>query len=89
VEELDRLAAAALHASLNGQQVNAGHGLNLRNVMPVAAIPGLQELHIGHSIVSHAIMVGMERATREMVDAIYKAHVLSAQFSPAAILQQF
>jgi pyridoxine 5-phosphate synthase len=87
--ELKKLVAAAAHALSNGQQVNAGHGLNLRNVRPVAAIQGLQELHIGHSIVSHAVMVGFERATREMVEAIIEAEYLSRRYSPEEILQFF
>jgi pyridoxine 5-phosphate synthase len=46
--------------------VHAGHGLNLRNVRPVAEIPEVEALYIGHSIVARAILVGMERAVREM-----------------------
>lgn len=49
-----------------GMQCNAGHGLNYRNVQYVAAMPGLNELHIGHSIVSRAIFHGMQSAVREM-----------------------
>jgi pyridoxine 5-phosphate synthase len=47
--------------------VNAGHGLNYVNVKPILALPKLVELNIGHSIVSRALFVGMEQATREMV----------------------
>ena len=43
-----------------------GHGLNYRNVQPVVRIAGVEELNIGHSIVSRAVLVGMERAVREM-----------------------
>ena len=50
--------------------VNAGHGLNYRNVGPIAAIPGLVWLHIGHSIVARAISVGMRRAVGEMIALI-------------------
>jgi pyridoxine 5-phosphate synthase len=50
-----------------------GHGLNYTNVIPVARIPGLEELNIGHSIVSRAVLVGMERAVREMKDVIRSA----------------
>ncbi len=46
--------------------VNAGHGLTYRNVRPIAQLPGLTELNVGHSIVSRAVLVGMERAVREM-----------------------
>ena len=45
---------------------NAGHALNYVNVQPVAALPGVRELHIGHAIVSRAIFVGMREAVREM-----------------------
>jgi pyridoxine 5-phosphate synthase len=46
--------------------VAAGHGLNYQNVLPVAAIGEIEELNIGHAIVAHALLVGMERAVREM-----------------------
>ena len=55
--------------------VLAGHGLNLRNVGPIAATPEILELNIGHSIVSQAIFKGFERAVREMLDAIRKPDV--------------
>jgi pyridoxine 5-phosphate synthase len=45
---------------------NAGHALNYVNVQPVAALPGVRELHIGHAIVSRAMFVGMREAVREM-----------------------
>jgi pyridoxine 5-phosphate synthase len=63
---LERLREAARHARDSGLAVHAGHGLTYRNVTPVAAIPEIEELNIGHSIVSHSIMVGMEAAVREM-----------------------
>lgn len=87
--ELERIEAAAMHASLNEQNVNAGHGLNLRNVKPIAAIKNIRELHIGHSIVSHAVLVGFQRATREMVDAINLGDELSARYTPSRILSLF
>jgi len=65
--ELSRLIEAARLASDSGIQVNAGHGLNYVNVTPILSIPNLVELNIGHSIVSRALVVGMEQATREMV----------------------
>jgi pyridoxine 5-phosphate synthase len=58
--------AAALAKSL-GLRVNAGHGLNLSNTADVARIPDLEELNIGHSIVSRALFVGVEVAVREML----------------------
>ncbi|KAF0181303.1 MAG: pyridoxine 5-phosphate synthase [Nitrospirae bacterium] len=64
--ELRRVIDAVLYAERIGLTVNAGHGLNYFNVKPVAAIPGLRGLYIGHSIISRSIMVGIERAVREM-----------------------
>ncbi len=61
--------AARLGADL-GIAVHAGHGLNLQNVGMVAAIPEIEELNIGHSIVSRAVFVGLERAVREMKEAM-------------------
>jgi pyridoxine 5-phosphate synthase len=84
--ELQKLVLGARHALANGQRVNAGHGLNLRNLLPVAAIPDLRELHIGHSIVAHALMVGLERAVREMVEAIRVAQALGQSRTPEEIL---
>ena len=68
--ELARLTEAARLATAAGIQVNAGHGLNYGNVGPILTIPKLVELNIGHSIVSRALFVGMEQATREMVDCL-------------------
>jgi pyridoxine 5-phosphate synthase len=68
--ELARLIQAAGLASEAGIQVNAGHGLNYTNVKPILTVPKLVELNIGHSIVSRAVIVGMERATREMVECL-------------------
>jgi pyridoxine 5-phosphate synthase len=65
--ELVRLLEAARLASEAGIQVNAGHGLNYTNISPILTLPRLVELNIGHSIVSRALVVGMETATREMV----------------------
>jgi pyridoxine 5-phosphate synthase len=53
--------------------VNAGHGLTVANVGPIAAIPEVVELNIGHSIVARAVIVGIERAVREMREAIDRA----------------
>ena len=61
---LEELRHATDHARALGLAVHAGHGLTRSNVAPVAAIPGIEELNIGHSVVSHAIMVGMEQAVR-------------------------
>ena len=53
-----------------GLHVHVGHGLNYHNVQAVAAIAGVEEMNIGHSIVSRAVLVGMECAVREMKEAI-------------------
>jgi len=63
---LIRLRDAVRHGRDLGLAVHAGHGLTYRNVVQVAAIPGIEELNIGHSIVSRSILVGMEQAVREM-----------------------
>ena len=63
---LRALRRAAAHARARGLAVHAGHGLTYANVQPVAAIPELEELNIGHSIVSNAIFLGMEEAVRRM-----------------------
>ena len=66
----DKLAACAKRAHELGLHVHMGHGLNYHNVQAIAAIEHVAELNIGHSIVSRAVLVGMERAVREMRDAI-------------------
>ncbi|MET0153600.1 MAG: pyridoxine 5'-phosphate synthase [Candidatus Binatia bacterium] len=71
--ELARLRSAARQAAARGLQVNAGHGLRLDNVKPVAAIPEIVELNIGHAIVARAVLVGMEGAVREMRAALDQA----------------
>jgi pyridoxine 5-phosphate synthase len=64
--ELQRLRDAAAHARAAGLDVHAGHGLTYENVVPVAAIDTIDELNIGHSIVSRAVLTGMTDAVREM-----------------------
>jgi pyridoxine 5-phosphate synthase len=64
--ELDRIARAGAAIRAAGMRFNAGHALNYVNVLPVAALPGIRELHIGHAIVSRAMFVGMREAVREM-----------------------
>jgi pyridoxine 5-phosphate synthase len=67
--EMERLVAAARQAHELGLQVNAGHGLNYRNVSAMAQVPYLVELNIGHSIISRALVVGLSTAVREMLVA--------------------
>jgi len=71
--QLDRLAAGAALAGELGLAVHAGHGLTYRNVTPVAALAPIEELNIGHSIVSRALLVGFEAAVRQMVDLVRRA----------------
>jgi pyridoxine 5-phosphate synthase len=68
--ELEILTKGCAQALKLGLRVNAGHGLTYWNVLPVARLPGMEELNIGHTIVSRAVLVGMERAVREMKQAI-------------------
>ncbi|HIK18276.1 MAG TPA: pyridoxine 5'-phosphate synthase [Leptolyngbyaceae cyanobacterium M33_DOE_097] len=70
-KELQLLAAGCEQAIALGLRVNAGHGLTYWNVRPVAQLHGMEELNIGHSIVSRAALVGMERAVREMKLAMW------------------
>ncbi|MBD2576804.1 pyridoxine 5'-phosphate synthase [Oscillatoria sp. FACHB-1406] len=65
-QELALLIAGCQQAQALGLRVNAGHGLTYWNVYPVACIEGMEELNIGHSIISRAVLVGLERAVREM-----------------------
>ncbi len=71
--ELGRLRDAARAGRELELAVHAGHGLTYENVVPVAAIPEIEELNIGHSVVSRAVLVGMERAVREMGELIRRA----------------
>jgi len=64
--ELERLRAAARLGASLGLEVHAGHGLNYRNVQPVAALPEIVELNIGHALIAHALFVGLPAAVREM-----------------------
>ena len=64
--ELGRILNAAVAAADTRMSVHAGHGLTYENVVPVAALPHIEELNIGHSVVSRAVFVGLERAVREM-----------------------
>jgi len=69
-DELAKVAAAATAGESLGFQVFAGHGLTTGNVGPIAAIPQIEELNIGHSIVARAVLVGMAEAVREMREAM-------------------
>lgn len=73
MEQIERLRAATELARELGLAVHAGHGLTYENVMPVAAIPGCEELNIGHSVVSRSVLVGIERSVREMKELLLRA----------------
>jgi pyridoxine 5-phosphate synthase len=73
VAELDKIRNAGAAIRALGMRFNAGHALNYFNVQPVAALPGVRELHIGHAIVSRAVFVGLREAVREMKGLIREA----------------
>ncbi|NDU87521.1 MAG: pyridoxine 5'-phosphate synthase [Ferrovum sp.] len=64
--EIERLREATEYGTTLGLRVNAGHGLNYHNTRPIASMPLIKELNIGHAIVAHALFVGWEAAVREM-----------------------
>ena len=71
--EFERLRSAAKHAASLGLTVNAGHGLDYYNVEPIAAIPEIVELNIGHAIVARAVFDGLPKAVRDMKDLMRAA----------------
>ncbi|GAQ95282.1 pyridoxine 5-phosphate synthase [Thermodesulfovibrio aggregans] len=73
LKELERIKDAVAYSLSIGLKTNAGHGLNYYNVKPIAAIKGLRGLYIGHSIIARAVLVGIERAVREMKNLIREA----------------
>jgi pyridoxine 5-phosphate synthase len=70
--EFRKVAAIASLGERLGLMVHAGHGLDYRNVQPVAELPEVSEISIGHSIVARAVLVGFERAVREMADIFHR-----------------
>ncbi|ELY1864616.1 pyridoxine 5'-phosphate synthase [Serratia marcescens] len=64
--ELRRIAVAAAYAAEKGLKVNAGHGLTYHNVQPIAALPEMHELNIGHAIIGQAVMCGLPAAVADM-----------------------
>jgi pyridoxine 5-phosphate synthase len=73
-KELGKRWAAARAASESHLQVNAGHGINYKNIALIHEIPHLTELNIGHSIISSAMWVGLETAVKEMLAAMENYH---------------
>ncbi len=72
-DQLERLKEAAMVAAKLGLKVNAGHGLDYRNLKAVAKIDEIEEFSIGHALISHALFVGMERAVKELIDILKEA----------------
>ena len=68
--QLDRIRNGAILADKLSLGVSAGHGLTYQNVAEIAAIEQIEELNIGHSIISRAVLVGLERAVMDMLDII-------------------
>jgi pyridoxine 5-phosphate synthase len=73
LSELERIRRAGEAIRSLGMRFNAGHALNYMNVEPIARLPGVRELHIGHAIVSRAVFVGMREAVREMKSLMSQA----------------
>ncbi|MCU5773933.1 pyridoxine 5'-phosphate synthase [Erwiniaceae bacterium BAC15a-03b] len=71
--ELARITAAASYAAGKGLKVNAGHGLTYHNVLPIAALPEMHELNIGHAIIGRAVMSGLADAVKEMKQLMREA----------------
>jgi pyridoxine 5-phosphate synthase len=74
-QELQAIVAAASLAKSLGLEVHGGHGLDYQNVLPIAAIPEIVELNIGHSIIARAVMVGIAAAVGEMKELLLKARL--------------
>ena len=73
--EIDRLKAGIAQAVAAGCRVNAGHGLHYGNVTPIAALPGIAELNVGHAIVARAVFDGWEKAVRDMKALMVQARL--------------
>jgi pyridoxine 5-phosphate synthase len=69
-QELAKIRDGVAYALEQGLVVNAGHGLHYHNTLPIAAIPGINELNIGHSIIARAVMSGLDDAVRTMRDLL-------------------
>ncbi|MEW6760850.1 MAG: pyridoxine 5'-phosphate synthase [Pseudomonadota bacterium] len=83
LREIERIKAGVHAGASRGLRVNAGHGLHYTNVQPIAAIPDIHELNIGHAIVAHALFAGWENAVREM-KAIMVAARLGVKYGQGA-----
>ena len=83
LREIERIKAGVHAGASRGLRVNAGHGLHYTNVQPIAAIPDIHELNIGHAIVAHALFAGWENAVREMKATMVAAR-LGVQYGQGA-----
>lgn len=72
-EEFEKIRVAAAHGKNIGLKVFAGHGLDARNIVPILALPEIEEFNIGHSIIARAVFIGLGAAVREMADLIHGA----------------
>ncbi len=72
-EELGKIRTAATHGANIGLKVFAGHGLDVRNIMPILTLPEIEEFNIGHSIIARAVFLGLGAAVKEMADLIHGA----------------
>jgi len=70
-KEFGKIRTAATHGRNIGLKVFAGHGLDLRNIVPILSLPEIEEFNIGHSIIARAVFVGLGQAVREMADLIH------------------
>ncbi len=68
---LEAIRTAAILAESLGMSVHAGHGLTYRNTQGITTVPQIEELNIGHNIISRAVLVGLDRAVREMVELLH------------------
>lgn len=73
MEELEKIRAAAAYGNNIGLKVYAGHGLDVRNIVPILALPEIEEFNIGHSIIARAVFIGLGAAVREIADLIHGA----------------
>lgn len=76
LDELDKIHQGVKHAVAQGLVVNAGHGLHYHNVEAIAAMEDINELNIGHSVIAHAVFVGLPEAVREMARLLVQARSL-------------
>lgn len=72
-DEFEKIRVAAAHGRNIGLKVFAGHGLDVRNIVPILSLPEIEEFNIGHSIIARAVFIGLGEAVREMADLIHGA----------------